>query len=89
MRKQLDGLGMKKTGVGITPMIGENDVQGEVFTLADAKKVATFADKTPWVTFVGFWSVGRDNGRASWLSDSSMLHQDTFEFTKTFAKVLE
>ncbi len=88
VRRQLDDLGMKAVGVGITPMIGHNDVRDEVFTLADAKKVAVFAARTPWVKFVGFWATGRDTGRKSYLSDSSMLDQEPFAFTREFAKRL-
>ena len=89
VRAQLGGLGMGGVGVGLTPMIGQNDVAGEVFTLEDARQLGKFAASTPWVKFVGFWAVGRDNGRKSWLGDSSMIAQKDYEFTKTFAKALE
>lgn len=88
-RRQLAQLGMGDVGVGITPMIGQNDVQGEVFTLSDARQIAAFAAENAWVTFVGFWAVGRDNGRMSWLADASMLTQKDYAFTKTFARALE
>jgi len=59
-RNQLRDLGLASTGVGITPMIRENDVKTNVFTVQDAREVANFAATTPWVRFVGFWSAGRD-----------------------------
>lgn len=59
-REQLKALGLAGTGVGITPMVMENDVKANVFTLEDARQVADFAAATPWVKFVGFWSAGRD-----------------------------
>jgi chitinase len=45
--------------VGATPMIGQNDVDGEVFTLEDAKGLATFAlDKG--LGRMSTWSINRD-----------------------------
>ena len=45
--------------VGITPMIGINDVPAEIFTLDDARKLATFASATH-LGMVGMWQLGRD-----------------------------
>lgn len=45
--------------VGITPMIGQNDVEGEVFTLDDAATVNTFA-RSHGVGQVSMWSLNRD-----------------------------
>lgn len=59
-RAQLDALGLKNVGVGITPMVLQNDVRANVFTLQDARQVADFAAATPWVRFVGYWATGRD-----------------------------
>lgn len=86
VRRQLRELGLGGVGVGITPMIGHNDVQGEVFTLEDARQVARFAARTSWVRFVGFWAAGRDNGRRSSLSDSSMLPQRDWDFVRAFSQ---
>lgn len=61
-RRQLGQLGMADVGVGITPMILVNDIKSEVFTIKNAKAVAEFAAKTPWVKFFGYWAVGRDPG---------------------------
>jgi chitinase len=45
--------------IGITPMIGQNDVAGEIFSLDDAKAVNAFAlDKG--VGRVSMWSLNRD-----------------------------
>jgi chitinase len=47
------------TKIGITPMIGQNDVAGEIFSLDDAKAVNAFAlDKG--VGRVSMWSLNRD-----------------------------
>ncbi len=45
--------------VGITAMIGENDVANEVFTVADATKVATWA-KANNLGQISWWALQRD-----------------------------
>jgi hypothetical protein len=45
--------------IGITPLIGQNDIQDEVFTVADATAVARFAT-SQGVGRVAMWSVTRD-----------------------------
>jgi chitinase len=45
--------------VGATPMIGQNDVPGEVFTTADAQELASFA-RTNGLGRVSLWSLNRD-----------------------------
>jgi hypothetical protein len=46
--------------VGITPMIGINDVSDEVFTLTDAQQVKAFA-KRGHVGMLGMWELSRDH----------------------------
>ena len=46
--------------LGVTPMIGVNDVQTEVFTLADAQALENFA-RAKGLGMLSMWSVGRDN----------------------------
>jgi chitinase len=45
--------------VGATPMIGQNDVDGEVFTLADAEALAALA-RANGLGRVSLWSLNRD-----------------------------
>lgn len=45
--------------LGITPMIGQNDVAGEVFTLDDASALNAYA-KSKGVGRVSMWSLNRD-----------------------------
>jgi chitinase len=45
--------------VGITPMIGQNDISSEYFTLADAQAVASFA-KSNGIGLLAFWAIQRD-----------------------------
>ena len=47
--------------VGVTPMIGLNDVTTERFELADAAKLAAFAGKTG-LGELSMWSLNRDHG---------------------------
>jgi chitinase len=45
---------------GLCPCLGRNGSQGEVFTLDDAKILKAFADKTPWVCSLHYWSINDD-----------------------------
>jgi hypothetical protein len=45
--------------VGVTPMIGRNDVPGEIFHQEDARQLLAFATAND-LALVSFWSVNRD-----------------------------
>ena len=72
--------------IGICPMIGNNDVKPEVFTLADAKQVFDWAQANPIVTRLTMWSVSRDNpcaeGSTRTGSSCSGVAQQAYEFSK-------
>ena len=74
--------------IGITPMIGQNDSQGEIFTLGNASEVLSFANSNSYVNMIAMWSVNRDNGgcpgQASASATCSGLSQGTFAFVNTF-----
>ena len=73
--------------IGITPMIGQNDEPGEVFTQADARAVRKWARKQPWVCSMSFWASNRDTGRLDkdkTGNDTSGIRQKPWEFTKIF-----
>jgi hypothetical protein len=84
---QIHAAGLSST-VGITPMIGVNDSNTEIFTQADAQQLLSFANSTSYVSRISFWSLGRDNGScagAGFASPScSGLSQSSFQFTETF-----
>ena len=86
--RQLDGLGLSSTKLGITPMIGVNDVRSEVFTLADASGLVGFAASDPRVAQLSMWSVARDNGNSAGGTfaspDSSGIAQSDYEFAGIF-----
>ena len=46
--------------LGNTPMIGQNDTSGEIFTLADASTVESYAVRNG-IAWLSFWAEGRDN----------------------------
>ena len=48
--------------IGVTPMIGINDVNTEIFQLSDATMLLNFANANSYVTRLSMWSVSRDNG---------------------------
>lgn len=77
--------------VGITPMIGQNDVAGEVFTLADAEVVNEFA-RSKGVGKVAMWSLNRDATCESPLPTVLTVVQNSCsgvdQGTQTFADVL-
>jgi hypothetical protein len=46
--------------LGNTPMIGQNDSPGEIFTVADASTVESYA-ASKGIAWLSFWAEGRDN----------------------------
>jgi hypothetical protein len=58
-KTQLATLGLTSK-VGITPMLGVNDVACENFTLANAQAVLTYANANSYIGFLGFWAMGLD-----------------------------
>ncbi|MFO1084224.1 MAG: Calx-beta domain-containing protein [Reyranellaceae bacterium] len=80
---QLANLGITAK-IGVTPMIGVNDVASEVFTQADAQALLDYAKTDPAIALLSMWSVARDNGNGAgspWASpEYSGLAQQPFEF---------
>jgi hypothetical protein len=75
--------------LGITPMIGVNDVTVERFTRADAKRVVSFA-KRHHVGRTAFWALGRDQPcaqpRPKASNTCSGLAQHPLAFTRAFLR---
>ena len=84
---QLNALGIS-TMIGITPMIGQNNTQGEIFDLSDADQLLAYARTASYVGWLSFWSVGRDNGgcpgQTTASASCSGIAQSSYEFTDTF-----
>jgi len=72
--------------IGITPMIGNNDVSGETFTLNDAQAVLTYAKGNSNIALLSFWSAARDNGCAGGgvSPTCSGISQATWAFSHIF-----
>src|SRR5262249_34408914 len=74
--------------LGITPMIGGNDLASEVFTLADAQALLGYGRDDGDGVRLGMWSVARDNGNtpgAHYASpDSSGIAQQPYDFAAIF-----
>jgi hypothetical protein len=72
--------------IGVTPMIGINDVQTEVFTLADASKLVDFA-RSAGIGMLSMWQLGRDSECSQPTSttqlDCSGVSQQPWQFAKT------
>lgn len=85
-KAQLQQLGLKAK-LGVTPMLGTNDVAGETFTLADASALVAFAQKEPEVALLAYWSIGRDNGscNAQVSPTCSGIAQRKWEFAHIFS----
>jgi hypothetical protein len=73
--------------LGTTPMIGQNDSPGEIFTLADAQSVTSYA-QSKGIAQVSYWAQGRDNGgcagQTSASSTCSGVTQNDGDFTTAF-----
>ncbi|WP_051967557.1 chitinase [Kitasatospora mediocidica] len=71
--------------VGVTPMIGENDDQ-QVFTLADAQQVVTFAQQHH-LGELAFWEIGRDAAACTGaIYKCTNVTQAPFDYAKIFAQ---
>jgi chitinase len=46
--------------VGLCPCLGNNGSKDEVFAPDDAKTIKAFADRTPWVCSLHYWSINDD-----------------------------
>lgn len=63
--------------IGVTPMLGVNDVEEEVFMQSDAKQVLEFAQQVN-AGQISMWSSNRD------FAGGSGIPQSDYEFTKIF-----
>jgi hypothetical protein len=73
--------------IGLTPMIGQNDERGEIFTLDDARALKQWADSEPWVCSLSFWAVNRDAGKVDKEKNGNLtsgIEQKPWDFTRIF-----
>jgi len=86
--KQLQSLGLDAS-LGLTPMIGRNDVSPQVFTLEDANKMLRYAKSNDRIRRIAMWSVARDRpcaGTPGVASDCSGVPQKPLAFSRVFKK---
>jgi chitinase len=74
--------------LGATPMIGQNDVTTEVFSVADAQILAGFA-KQNQLGLVAFWAINRDQPGSGDLGLYSEAESSTFAFHQVFQTVTQ
>ena len=70
--------------IGVTPMIGVNDTQSEVFRQSDATQLATFAAQKG-LGLLSYWALQRDMPGGSDFNDFSLVNTKAYEFYKIFA----
>jgi len=75
--------------IGVTPMIGVNDTNTEIFTLANAGALATWAKGQSFINRLAFWSLARDNGGCANQGFASPtcsgVSQSTWQFASQFS----
>jgi chitinase len=78
---------MTYRNLGVTPMAGQN-INGKIFTLADAATIDEFARKTAHLGRLAMWSVNRDRscGSGDDLSSCSKVSQQPLDFTNALLK---
>ncbi len=85
---QLVELGLSNVQMGVTPMIGYNDVTTEIFYLSDAEALLNWAQQNEdfVVGLLSMWSLSRDNGNCTGTVSPicSGLDIEDYAFTKTF-----
>lgn len=74
--------------IGVTPMIGVNDTNTEVFTLSNASALVTWAQGQTFINRLAFWSLARDNGGCAGQGFASpvcsAIAQSTWQFSSLF-----
>ncbi|BAF88899.1 type III fibronectin [Azorhizobium caulinodans ORS 571] len=75
--------------LGVTVMVGMNDVQSEVFTLSDAQQLLDYAQGNEDISGLSIWSVGRDNGSTVGTVSplGSGIQQTAYEFSHIFGHI--
>jgi hypothetical protein len=76
------------SNIGVTPMVGINDTNTEIFQLTDVNTLLNFTSTATYVTRLAFWSVARDNGgcpNEGFASPTcSGITQTNFQFSHSF-----
>src|SRR6201996_9485813 len=70
--------------IGVTPMIGVNDTQTEVFRQADASQLTAFAQQNG-LGLLSYWALQRDMPGGSDYNDDSLVNTKAYEFYQIMA----
>jgi hypothetical protein len=73
--------------IGVTPMIGVNDTNTEVFTLSNATDLTNWAKGQSFINRLAFWSLARDNGGCAGQGFASPTCSGVAENTWQFASM--
>ena len=87
--EQLDLLGLTQTTLGVTPLIGQNQIESEIFYLSDAQVLLDYVSTEERVSLLSMWSMARDNGscagNSTALPTCSGIVQNEYDFANLFA----
>lgn len=76
--------------LGVTPMLGKNDVSPEVFSQTDAQTLFQFAQNNSHIRLLSMWSVGRDRpcpaGAKVVAGACGGIEQKPYDFAHIFRK---
>ena len=75
--------------IGVTPMIGINDVNTEIFQLSDAQSLLNFANANSYISRLSYWSVARDNGSCAGQGFASPVCSGVSQANWAFANILK
>jgi len=75
--------------IGVTPMIGINDVNTEIFQLSDAQSLLNFANANSYITRIAMWSVARDNGSCAGQGFASPVCSGISQSNWAFSNILK
>jgi len=75
--------------IGVTPMIGINDVNTEIFQLSDAQSLLNFANANSYITRLSMWSVARDNGSCAGQGFASPVCSGITQSNWAFSAILK
>ena len=75
--------------IGVTPMIGINDTNTEIFQLSDAQSLLNFANANNYITRIAMWSVARDNGSCAGQGFASPVCSGISQSNWAFSNILK
>ena len=90
VKDQLTNLNISSK-IGVTPMIGVNDIQDEIFTLDNATELINYCYKNDNIKLLSFWCINRDNGNKVNYNyadcNYSGIEQSLYQFSCIFNKI--